>query len=92
MRSGDIITTDRRFENREREVAEIAQQLRALALGLRVPVVVAAQLNRGPEQRADKRPLLVLADLWDCDANLPLLSTNSACGQTTPSNLGRYFP
>jgi replicative DNA helicase len=61
-----LITTDRRFENREREVAEIAQQLKALALGLRVPVVVAAQLNRGPEQRADKRPLL--ANLRDCDA------------------------
>lgn len=61
-----LITTDRRFENREREVAEIAQQLKALALGLQVPVVVAAQLNRDPEQRADKRPLL--ADLRDSDA------------------------
>ena len=61
-----LITTDRRFENRGREVAEIAQQLKALALGLQVPVVVAAQLNRDPEQRADKTPLL--ADLRDCDA------------------------
>jgi len=61
-----LITTDRRFENREREVAEIAQQLKALALGLQVPVVVAAQLNRDLEQRADKRPLL--ADLRDSDA------------------------
>jgi replicative DNA helicase len=61
-----LITTGRRFESREREVAEIAQQLKALALDLQVPVVVAAQLNRGPEQRADKRPLL--ADLRDSDA------------------------
>jgi len=61
-----LITTDRRFENREREVAEIVQQLKALALGLQVPVVVAAQLNRDPEQRADKTPLL--ADLRDSDA------------------------
>jgi replicative DNA helicase len=61
-----LITTDRRFESREREIAEIAQQLKALALGLKVPVVVAAQLGRGPEQRADKRPLL--ADLRDPDA------------------------
>jgi replicative DNA helicase len=61
-----LITTDRRFESREREVAEIAQQLKALALGLEVPVVVAAQLNRGPEQRADKRPLLT--DLRDSEA------------------------
>jgi len=61
-----LITTDRRFENREREVAEIAQQLKALALSLRVPVVIAAQLAHDPEQRADKRPLL--ADLRDSDA------------------------
>jgi replicative DNA helicase len=61
-----LIATDRRFESREREVAEIAQQLKALALGLQVPVVVAAQLNRSLEQRADKSPLL--DDLRDCDA------------------------
>jgi replicative DNA helicase len=61
-----LITTDRRFENREREVAEIVQQLKALALSLRVPVVIAAQLTHDPEQRADKRP--VLADLRDSDA------------------------
>jgi replicative DNA helicase len=61
-----LITTDRRFENREREVAEIAQQLKALALDLQVPVMVTAQLNPGLEQRADKRPLL--ADLRDSDA------------------------
>jgi replicative DNA helicase len=61
-----LITTDRRFEDREREVAEIAQQLKALALSLRVPVVIAAQLTRDPEQRAGQRPLL--ADLRDSDA------------------------
>jgi replicative DNA helicase len=61
-----LITTDRRFDNREREVGEIAQQLKALALVLRVPVVVAAQLDRSPEQRGDHRPLLV--DLRDSDA------------------------
>lgn len=64
-----LITTDRRFESREREVAEIAQQLKALALDLQVPVVVTAQLSREPEQRADKRPLL--ADLRDSDAITP---------------------
>lgn len=61
-----LITTDRRFEKREREIAEIAQQLKALALSLRVPVVVAAQLTRDLEQRADKGP--ILADLRDSDA------------------------
>jgi replicative DNA helicase len=61
-----LITTHRRFENREREISEIAQQLKALALSLQVPVVVTAQLNRAPEQRTDRRPLL--ADLRDSDA------------------------
>lgn len=51
----------RRDSNRQEEVAEITKDLKALAKDLGVPVVCAAQLNRGLELRADKRPLL--ADL-----------------------------
>ena len=50
-----LITPDLRGETREREVSDITRQMKALALDLGVPVVVAAQLNRGPEQRIDKR-------------------------------------
>jgi replicative DNA helicase/HKD family nuclease len=61
-----LITPELRGETREREVGEIARRLKALALDLGVPVVVAAQLNRDPEYRIDKRPLL--ADLRESDA------------------------
>jgi replicative DNA helicase len=61
-----LITPGLRGETREREVSEIARRLKALALDLAVPVVVAAQLNRDPEYRMDKKPLL--ADLRESDA------------------------
>lgn len=48
-------------ENRQVEVAELTRSLKEMALDLHIPVVAAAQLNRGLEIRADKRP--GLADL-----------------------------
>lgn len=53
-----LMTSGRKVESRQVEVSEFSRQIKLLAKELQIPVVALCQLNRGPEQRNDKKPML----------------------------------
>ncbi|MGP4016683.1 replicative DNA helicase [Saccharopolyspora sp. 5N708] len=53
-----LMTSGKRVESRQQEVSEFSRNLKLLAKELEVPLVAISQLNRGPEQRTDKKPQL----------------------------------
>ncbi|MDN5326314.1 MAG: replicative helicase [Moorella sp. (in: firmicutes)] len=61
-----LMQAHRRVDSRQQEIALISRAMKALARELNVPVMVLSQLNRGVEQRQDKRP--VMADLLESGA------------------------
>lgn len=51
-------SSGRRNENRVQEVSEMTRGLKIMAKELSVPIITLSQLSRGPDARADHRPML----------------------------------
>ena len=53
-----LMQGNKKAESRQQEVSELSRSLKLLAKELECPVIAMSQLNRGPEQRQDKKPML----------------------------------
>ena len=75
-----LMRANRSADSRVEQVGQMSRGLKILARELDVPVIAVSQLNRSPEQRPDKRPLL--SDLREC------VGTRSLCSPTAGGRSG----
>ena len=86
-----LVMADNPRANRQEQVADTSRRLKGLARELKIPVVALCQVNRGLEDRTDKRPRL--SDLRESGAieadadTVMLLHRPDASDKFSPSNL-----
>jgi replicative DNA helicase len=78
-----LMTGNKKAESRQQEVSELSRSLKLLAKELDVPVIAMSQLNRGAEQRTDKKPQLSdLRESGCLPASTRVLRADTGCEVT----------